>query len=301
MSGPQVKVCPVCGESFTPDRPWQKYDKDECKRKAAYQRGPGANTVTARAIAHRGTRICTGCKATKGKRTAVWWDDEDREAENFETVMILCARCAEKINRIKKGENLLFEGWDRKAEHAIMEASEAFQQDFGPDGQLSGLSVDDIGRITGVPGAEIAKAYAEECKQASRLPQFGFKLSMRIGGSYPITSEELAQWREARTKLRGYIWCPRCQRYICEITAGGGLSFASGERLTLEESVDCDAVGCPRCSKKTRTYWVALESSQIFGERVVTMTDERREYLWKRWEAAQMPDSFPTMRTNCTG
>ncbi len=300
MSGLQVKICPVCGESFTPDRPWQKYNKDECKRKAAYQRGPGSNTVTARAIAHKGS-MCTGCKATKGKRTAVWWDDEDREAENMEAVMILCSRCAEKINRIKKGENSLFEGWDRKAEHAVVEASDAFQQDFGSAGQFSGLGVDDIGRITGVTNTEVAKAYEEDCKRANRLPRFDFKLGVRRGRSYPTTGEELAQRCEARPKLRGYIWCPRCQRYICEITGDGGLTFANGERLTLEEGVDCDAVGCPRCSKKTRTYWVALESSQIFGERVLTMTDERRQYLWKRWEEAQMPHSSPKMRTDSTG
>ena len=264
------------------------------------QRGPGANTVTARAIAYKNSRICTGCKTTKGKRTAIWWDDEDRDAENFETVMILCSGCA-KINRIKKGENDLFEGWDRKSEHAIIQASDAFQQDFGPDGQLSGLCVDDLDRITGFSSSAIAKAYAEECKRANRLPLFASKLGVRKGRSHPTTEEELAEWREDRLKLRGYIWCPRCQRYLCEITADGEIVFANRESLTLAESVDTDAVGCPRCSKKTRTHWVYLESSQIFGERVVTMTDERRDFLWKRWEETYMPASSAEMRTDSTG
>lgn len=301
MSGLPAKTCPVCGEEFIPARRWQRYCKDECKRKAAYQRGPGSKTVTARAIAHKGNRICTGCEVPKGKRTAIWWDDHDREAEKLETVMVLCAACAEKINRIKKGENILFDGWDRKAEHAILQTSEAFQQNFGSAGQLSGLSVDDIARITGRTGSEIAKAQHEERSQATRLPLFSYALGIRKGRPYPATGNDLAQRLEARPKLRGYVWCPRCQKYICEITADGEIVFANGEWLTLADSVECDAVGCPRCSKKARKYWVPLESSQIFGERVLTMTEERRQYLWKQWEEIQMPRRPAQMHTDSTG
>jgi hypothetical protein len=94
---------PSCGEEFDPGTTRRRYHTKKCKKKAEHQR-LDPETPTDRVIAVKGSN-CSNCEyAGPGKRWAFWWEDYDRQEEEMETAMVLCAKCRPPFLRQKATE-----------------------------------------------------------------------------------------------------------------------------------------------------------------------------------------------------
>jgi hypothetical protein len=96
------KVC-LCGVEFISSQPASKYHNEQCKRRA--QNGTARKgSLLEQVIAQKSSKVCSHCKSIEGKRWTFFWDDHDREANNLDVVLLLCAKCWSRYSGKKLGQ-----------------------------------------------------------------------------------------------------------------------------------------------------------------------------------------------------
>jgi len=124
MANPKVlepRLCACCGLEFIPTNNRQKFYSKAHAKKAANRRARG-ESLSDRVVRLEGRR-CGGCGSEEpGRRFAFFWDREDQEAENVDAAIVACYRCNKIGNRLRLGQERLFESFDRLADDELVES-----------------------------------------------------------------------------------------------------------------------------------------------------------------------------------
>jgi len=88
-----AKICPSDAIEFTTPQPARIYHDKKCQRRAQNATAR-KDSLLEQVIAYKGSRACSRCKATTGKRWLFFWNDYDHEDNNLNLALLLRSRWA---------------------------------------------------------------------------------------------------------------------------------------------------------------------------------------------------------------